>query len=497
MSVLGRCLRSPRVVIGGCLVAAVALAALLAPWIAPHDPQEQDLLATLLPPSWVAGGEAAYPLGTDQLGRCILSRLLFGARIALYVAVLAATGAMLLGTTLALLAGTLGGRTDMLVGRAIDVWMAFPPVILALILLVGLGAGVHKVILAIIVVDWTRFCRIIRSEVIVVVRRDYVAAARLLGDGLRRALDNRLLVLYRLRLPGHGIALSCTPEAGVEPGGARVERAAMAVLLDQPFGVVALDERADGVADLVDGLEDAAVDGLFFQRSEQPLDDAVRLGFGHEGVARRDAPEPDLLPEVVGHEVAAVVVAQRQAAGSAGAEVPELLADGHAERLGRLEAGAGLRHVPAEELGVPVLGDAEDPHLAVLDGGDLGGVDRPHDVRRRGDDVAVMRVVRPAARTVRREQGVLAHQAQDAPGGDADGVAHAQAGPDLAMALAGPGRAGEVLADGGEQGPSGTAGFGPRRAGGVAGVAMSDAGAWAAQKLERATPQAWQTRRMP
>jgi len=193
MSALRRCLRSPRVVAGALLVLAVALAAVLAPWIAPHDPQEQDLLNTLLPPAWAAGGEAAYPLGTDQLGRCILSRLLFGARIALYVAVLAATGAMLLGTTLALLAGTLGGRTDMLVCRAIDVWMAFPPVILALILLVGLGAGVHKVILAIIVVDWTRFCRIIRSEVLVVVRRDYVPAARLLGFGRMRVLWREVL----------------------------------------------------------------------------------------------------------------------------------------------------------------------------------------------------------------------------------------------------------------------------------------------------------------
>ncbi|MFN7000845.1 MAG: ABC transporter permease [Elioraea tepidiphila] len=194
MSALRRCLRSPRVVIGAVLVLAVAAAALAAPWIAPHDPQEQDLLNTLLPPAWAVGGDAAYPLGTDQLGRCILSRLLFGARIALYVAVLAASGAMLLGTILALLAGTLGGRTDMLIGRAIDVWMAFPPVILALILLVGLGAGVHKVILAIIVVDWTRFCRIVRSEVIVVVRRDYVAAARLLGFG-------RMQVLWREVLP--------------------------------------------------------------------------------------------------------------------------------------------------------------------------------------------------------------------------------------------------------------------------------------------------------
>src|SRR5215211_8725977 len=122
----------------------------------------------------------------------------------------------------------------------------------------------------------------------------------------------------------------------------------MAVLLDQPFGVVACDEGADGVADLVDGLEDAAVDGLLFQRAEEALDDAVRFRLADEGVARRQAPEPGLSLEAVGHEVAAVVVAECEAAGGTGGEAAELLADRHAEGLDRLEAGAALGHVPAE-----------------------------------------------------------------------------------------------------------------------------------------------------
>ncbi len=187
-----RCLSDGRVVTGGALLFAIAMVALLAPWLAPHDPQEQDLLATLLPPMWLAGGEARYPFGTDTLGRCVASRLMFGARIALYVALVAATGAALLGTFLAILAAYLGGWTDWIISRAVDVWMAFPPVVLALILLVGLGAGVNKVILAIIVIDWTRFCRVIRSEALVVMVRDYIAAARLAGfnDGqiMRREL---------------------------------------------------------------------------------------------------------------------------------------------------------------------------------------------------------------------------------------------------------------------------------------------------------------------
>ena len=114
-------------------------------------------------------------------------------------------------------------------------------------------------------------------------------------------------------------------------------------------------------------------------------------------------------------------------------------------------AGAALAHVPAEGFGVPVLGDGEEPDLAVADGGDLGGVGRPHEVRRLGDDAAVVRLGRAALRAVRRQQGVLAHQPQDPLARDADAVEHAQARPDLAMAFARPGRAREVRPDGGEQ----------------------------------------------
>ena len=178
---LARSLRDRAVLAGLIIVAALVLIAALAPWISPNDPQEQDLLATLLPPRWMAGGDVRYPLGTDTLGRCTASRLIYGARIALYVATIAASGAMLLGTLLALLAGYFGGWVDWVISRAVDIWMSFPPVVLAMILLVGLGTGVNKVILAIVLIDWTRFCRVVRSEVLLVRTRDYVAAARLAG----------------------------------------------------------------------------------------------------------------------------------------------------------------------------------------------------------------------------------------------------------------------------------------------------------------------------
>jgi peptide/nickel transport system permease protein len=97
------------------------------------------------------------------------------------VAVFASLGAMVIGSILAYVSGYFGGAIDWIIGRAVDVWMSFPPVILSLILMVGLGIGLDKVILAIVLVDWTRFCRVLRSEVLIVTGRDYVAAARLLG----------------------------------------------------------------------------------------------------------------------------------------------------------------------------------------------------------------------------------------------------------------------------------------------------------------------------
>ena len=186
-------MRSARVLIGLAIVLLIGLTAVFAPLLAPHDPNEQNLIATLLPPAWLPGGEAEFPLGTDSLGRCVLSRLIYGARVAMTVAVVASFGAMLLGGALAHVAGYFGGKVDWLIGRVVDVWMSFPPVILSLILMVGLGTGLRNVILAIVLVDWTRFCRVLRSEVLVVRRRDYVTAARLMGFSHWRTITREVL----------------------------------------------------------------------------------------------------------------------------------------------------------------------------------------------------------------------------------------------------------------------------------------------------------------
>jgi peptide/nickel transport system permease protein len=178
---LVRALRSPRVLLALAMVLFIAICAAFAGFLAPHDPAEQNLLSILTPPVWQPGGDQNFPLGTDSLGRDVLSRLIYGARTAMLVAVFASLGAMIIGAILAHIAGYFGGLIDWIISRLVDVWMSFPPVILSLILMVGLGVGLDRVILAIVLVDWTRFCRVLRSEVLIVRRHDYVAAARLLG----------------------------------------------------------------------------------------------------------------------------------------------------------------------------------------------------------------------------------------------------------------------------------------------------------------------------
>ena len=190
---LRQAVRSPRVVIGAAIVTMMTICALFAPQIAPNDPANQDLLNMLLPPMWAEGGSSQYPFGTDSLGRCILSQMIYGARVALFVGFLAALGAMLLGTTLALLSGYFGGWIDRGISHLVDLWMSLPPVVLSITLMVGFGTGVGNVILSIVLVDWTRFCRVVRSEVIVVRRKDFVSAAKLLGFGDIRIILREIL----------------------------------------------------------------------------------------------------------------------------------------------------------------------------------------------------------------------------------------------------------------------------------------------------------------
>ncbi len=166
---------------GGFTLFVFVFIAVLAPLLSPHDPLNQDLIMSLLPPFWLPDYKAGFLLGTDSLGRDLLSRLIYGARIALTVAVLAAGFAAVLGTILGLLAGYFGGWLDTLISRLVDIWMSFPAVLLAIVLVAVMGTGLHSVIIAIGIIDWTRFCRVLRAETIVQQKQDYVTSAQTIG----------------------------------------------------------------------------------------------------------------------------------------------------------------------------------------------------------------------------------------------------------------------------------------------------------------------------
>jgi peptide/nickel transport system permease protein len=182
-----------RLWLSGLWLGLVALAAVLAPWVAPHDPLAQDLFLGRMPPFWVAGAEPGYWLGTDSLGRDVLSRIMYGSRIALAVALVAGTVTCLVGATLGLLAGYLRGWVDMVISRLIDIWMAFPPVLFSILLIAVMGPGLTSIILAIVVIDWTRFARVIRAEAMGQGAMDYVASAQVAGRGRLSTMVTEIL----------------------------------------------------------------------------------------------------------------------------------------------------------------------------------------------------------------------------------------------------------------------------------------------------------------
>lgn len=201
-----------RIWLGGGVIGLVAIAAIFAPVIAPHNPLEQDLISGLLPPFWVDGYNDVFFLGTDSLGRDLLSRLIYGARVALIVAVIAASLAAILGTILGLLAGYYGGILDTVISRMVDIWMAFPPVLLSIVLVAVLGTGLHSVIIAIVIIDWTRFCRVVRAETLVQKEQEYIAAAVTIGLGrwkilFREIFPNVFPLLITLLTLEMGIAV--------------------------------------------------------------------------------------------------------------------------------------------------------------------------------------------------------------------------------------------------------------------------------------------------
>lgn len=182
-----------RLWLSGTWLTLFVLAAIFAPLISPHDPLAQDLMLGRLPPAWMSGAEPGFWLGTDSLGRDVLSRIIHGARVALIVALVAGTVTCLIGSALGLLAGFYRGWADRVISRLVDIWMAFPPVLFAILLIAVLGTGLTSVILAIVIIDWTRFCRVVRAETLNQSKMDYVHSAKVAGFTRLRTLVAEIL----------------------------------------------------------------------------------------------------------------------------------------------------------------------------------------------------------------------------------------------------------------------------------------------------------------
>ena len=186
-AVLGWIVTHPTTVIGAVICAIVVLSALLAPWIAPYDPIDQNIVDRFTPP------DSQYLLGTDSFGRDVLSRILWGGRISLLVAVCSVSAAMVVGGTLGLASGYIGGRTDVFLMQVVDVLLSFPSLILGLIIVALLGPALQNLIIAIALTAVAPFARIARAPVLTLKQRAYVEAGRALGFSHARILFVHIL----------------------------------------------------------------------------------------------------------------------------------------------------------------------------------------------------------------------------------------------------------------------------------------------------------------
>lgn len=167
--------RNPRMLVGGALVLFWILIALFSPWIAPYDPIKVNVLEALLPPS------STHPLGTDDLGRDVLSRVMWGSRISLSVGVISVSIGFLVGVSLGLAAGYLGGTFDLLVMRFVDALLAFPALVLAIAITAALGPQIQNAMIAIGIVAIPAYARLTRGQVLAVRAREFIVAARTVG----------------------------------------------------------------------------------------------------------------------------------------------------------------------------------------------------------------------------------------------------------------------------------------------------------------------------
>lgn len=185
--IIRRLKRNRLVIIGAAVILILLFAGLFAPFIAPHSPIEQNLSYRLLLPNM------KYPLGTDNLGRCILSRLIYGTRISLRIGVIVVGINSIVGTILGLAAGYFGGIIDEIIMRVVDIMLAIPGIVAALLIAGLLGPSLFNIMLALTIVGWTSYARVVRGSVLSIKEKEFVKAEKALGAGDMRIMFYHIL----------------------------------------------------------------------------------------------------------------------------------------------------------------------------------------------------------------------------------------------------------------------------------------------------------------
>jgi peptide/nickel transport system permease protein len=175
------------------ILAGIAFVAIFAGVLAPYDPEIGNLVARFRPPAWQAGGSAEYLLGTDHLGRDVLSRLIFGARVSVVVGFTAVIVAGVIGSGLGIVSGYLGGLMDQMIMRITDTWLALPALTFAIFLAAIVGPSMWNIVVILGLVYWTRYARVIRAEVLSLKEREFVRLAIVAGCSKRTIMARHIL----------------------------------------------------------------------------------------------------------------------------------------------------------------------------------------------------------------------------------------------------------------------------------------------------------------
>ncbi len=180
-------------IVAGLMLLVVVASAIFAPALAPHNPFETNIMMRLRPPAWMQGGELQHPLGTDQIGRDILSRIIYGGRVSLAIGALAVLISASFGILLGLLAGYMGKVADAVISTLVNIMLTFPFVLLALAVIAVLGSGFSKLVIVLAITGWPLYTRVVRAETMNLKAREFVLASRASGMSHVRIIASQIL----------------------------------------------------------------------------------------------------------------------------------------------------------------------------------------------------------------------------------------------------------------------------------------------------------------